>query len=166
MLKHFLRFCSTLEVLHFPLIIWAFYVSKINYLPGYSEVGTLLGFFIYTILEVPTHRGMHENKWSPFYKPHHQHHNTPSPETGVPKWWMFVFYTVLTGTIQYFALPVISAIWISILLMVTFYEWIHFLCHCRYRPKTKWGWKVRINHLKHHKVDPYKYYEMLFPEKN
>ncbi len=40
---------------------------------------------------------------------------------------------------------------------------VHFSCHCNYRPMTSWGWAVRTNHLKHHNLTTPDSYSMLFP---
>ena len=161
-MKHFYRFCCTLDVLHFPLILAAAYAAYQSYNPILSPLGLLAGFLAYYFLEVSFHRGMHLNRYSPFYTPHQYHHTHPSPETGVPRWWTFGMYGIITFLIHLTSRPFVASTWLGILIMLTTYEWIHFLCHCNYRPKTKWGWRVRINHLQHHNLDQLSRYELLF----
>ena len=36
------------------------------------------------------------------------------------------------------------------LLLALRYEWIHFLIHTRYRPRTRWSRRLWRNHLRHH----------------
>ena len=165
-MKHFFRFCCTLEVLHFPLLLWTSYVAYQTYHPLLSISGFFLGFLAYYLLEVSFHRGMHENPYSPFYGPHQYHHTHPSPETGVPRWWTFGTYGIITLMIAFAFRPLIASTWLAILIMLTTYEWIHFLCHCNYRPRTKWGWRVRINHLQHHNLNSLSRYELLFLKDN
>ncbi len=165
MIKHIIRFLSTLEILHIPLILWAGHNVSRSYDSLLTPIGGIIGVIMYIFLEAKTHRGMHVNPYSPFYKSHHEHHDDPTPETGVPKWWTFAFYFAFTYFLTYFQLPLIRGAWFSILIMLTTYEFIHFLCHCNYRPKTKLGWRIRINHLQHHNFDPMSRFEMLFPKK-
>ena len=161
-MKHFVRFCCTLEVLHFPLLAWSASIAYQSFHPLLSPLGFFTGFLAYYFLEVSFHKGMHLHPYSPFYAPHQYHHTHPFPETGVPRWWTFGMYILITLLIAFAFRPFLASTWLGILIMLTVYEWIHFLCHCNYRPRTKWGWKVRINHLQHHNLNPFSRYELLF----
>ena len=165
-MKHFIRFCGTLNVLHFPLLGWTAYIAYHAYNPILSIGGFIVGIIAYSILEVPIHKGMHLSPYSPFYYPHKFHHTHPSPETGVPRWWTFQGYFLITFLLSLDNFPFLSSLWLGILIMLTAYEWIHFLCHCNYRPKSKWGWRVRINHLQHHNLNSLSRYELLFLKDN
>lgn len=161
-MKHFVRFCTTLEVLHFPLlgfallnVLWTFHWFG-------TWLGVNLGIVLYAMVEAYVHRGMHKNRFSPFYYPHRNHHVNPTPETGVPRWWTFAGYALISYLVFWRQGAYLSGLWFGILIMLTVYEWVHFLCHCNYRPKTKWGWRVRVNHLQHHNFDQNSRYELLF----
>lgn len=166
LLPHITRFLLTLNGFLVPIAGLSIYFL-VRTFPEYPErcvPGLLIGLIGYRCLEWFFHYQMHVDKWSPFYESHHHHHNFPTPETGVPRWWVFVLYTTITLAVCRF--PLFLAIWTGVLLMLCAYEWIHFLCHCNYKPKTKWGWKVRVNHLTHHNLDETTRYELLFPKRS
>ena len=124
-----IRFFSTREVLLVPLWLWKFD-------PGWMS---LLGVAAYVLYEARAHKDMHS--WGPFYHTHAKHHDEETPESGVPPWWVFVAFCVPWG-----------AFWFGVFTCLCMYEFVHFLCHCKYRPITTYGWKVRVNHLQHHKL--------------
>lgn len=130
--------------------------------PALTIAGFLIGILAYTFFEEDMHRWMHTLKHSPFHKSHIRHHDHPSPETGVPDWWVFISYYCITFVMYYFQLKVMLSIWFGILTMLIAYEWVHYLCHCNYKPKTRIGWSIRVNHLLHHKHDSTTRYEMIF----
>jgi len=105
---------------------------------------------------------MHINKLSPFYKTHKDHHNNPTPESGVPYTWIFLLYFSITSFLILLKLDYTINFWYGIFISLCAYEWIHFLCHCNYKPKTALGWIIRINHLKHHNFDSTKFYELMY----
>lgn len=165
-LPHVLRFLGTLNGFLVPIGVACLYFLVTTF-PNYPErciAGLLIGTIGYRCFEWFFHYQMHNDKWSPFYHSHHHHHLHPSPETGVPRWWVFVLYSAITLVVCRF--PLFLAIWTGVFYMLCAYEWIHFLCHCNYKPKTKWGWRVRINHLTHHNLDENSRYEMLFPRQS
>lgn len=145
-----------------PLLIAAILIALQH--PAYLVVpGFVIGTVFYRMSERYFHVQMHVNPRSPFYMLHTLHHQRPSPETSPPEYWTFAFYFAITISIALAGRPVISGIWLGVFNMLFWYEWIHFLCHCNYRPMTQYGWEIRINHLLHHNHDWDSHYEMLFP---
>ena len=128
-------------------------------------IGLVVGTLLYLILEAYTHRQMHVNPHSPFHHTHAAHHADPTPETGVPELWVFVVYVALLLLAAYLQRPFFSGVYLSALTWLMGYEWVHYLCHCPYTPKTKVGWRIRINHNKHHKLDDARFYELLWVPK-
>lgn len=126
-----------------------------------SSIGVVLGLLTYSILEKKFHRDMHLQELSPFYKTHEKHHLNPTPETGCPELWMFGFYFFVSLSVFLFNGPFVSSFWFGISCMLFMYEFIHFLCHCPYKPKTRYGRRIKRNHLKHHYVSDRDNYEML-----
>lgn len=156
----FYRFCRTKNVLMIPLVVCSYLIALQHSFP-LSLIGTLLGLSAYIALERYFHAQMHENEKSPFYTLHRIHHRAPSPENGCPEYWTFAFYFFVTLSIYLLHRPIIAGGWFGITYMLFWYEWIHFLCHCNYKPKTKYGWRIRRNHLRHHYVDSNTDHEML-----
>ncbi|MDZ4851217.1 MAG: sterol desaturase family protein [Pirellulaceae bacterium] len=106
---------------------------------------------------------MHEWTALPFHLTHDRHHRIPTAATGLPDTWIVVLYFFDTVLIWWIGLSYISTLNVAILFMLTAYEFVHFACHCNYKPMTAWGWKIRINHLQHHRLDESQGYSMLFP---
>lgn len=161
-MKHFIRFCKTKNVLMIPHLIAAYAIAA-QHPYHLAVIGVVLGTIAYRCLERYFHEQMHVNPRSPFYTLHRLHHEDPTPETSVPEYWTFAFYFVTTIAVALAGRPIIAGIWCGVFNMIFWYEWIHFLCHCNYKPKTRYGWEIRINHLLHHNYDWDSHYEMLFP---
>ncbi len=116
------------------------------------------------VLEWFFHRFLlHEWTFLPFHFTHDRHHKTPTSATGLPDAWIITFYFAMTGFLWYFGFKYFSTANVAVLTMLTIYEFVHFSCHCNYKPLTKWGWAIRVNHLQHHRFDESKFYSMLFP---
>ncbi len=114
------------------------------------------------ILEYIFHRYlMHEWLWSPFNFTHERHHNTPTPETGLPDTWVIGLYYVLSYSLLYTTSGLYTA-YTVILCMLLWYEFAHYACHTTYQSKTWWGFAIRANHLQHHQNRPHRY-SLLFP---
>lgn len=128
--------------------------------------GLVVGTVLYVVLEAYTHRQMHVSPHSPFRNSHAAHHANPTPKSGVPELWVFAVYAAIICVAAYLQRPFLAGACLSALTWLMAYEWIHYLCHCPYTPKTKLGWRIRINHNKHHKLDDSKFYELLWVPKN
>lgn len=162
----FVRFCRSRNFWMFPIVGFAGYTATLQILiaPWLTLLGIVLGLLAYRALERHFHVQMHNSRRSPFYRSHGRHHENPTPETGCPEHWLLVVYAAVNPLLLWAQLPITTGIWFSIIFALLVYEWVHFLCHCNYRPKTKLGWKIRTNHLKHHNFDDTQFYEMLFPK--
>lgn len=44
------------------------------------------------------------------------------------------------------------------------YEWIHFLTHTAYRPRTRWFARVKRQHMAHHHRDPARWFAFTLPQ--
>jgi len=106
---------------------------------------------------------LHEWTVLPFHFTHDRHHKTPTSATGLPDAWIITFYFINSMVFWYFGMRWVSTLNVAVLTMLTVYEFVHFSCHCNYKPVTKWGWAIRVNHLQHHRFDESKFYSMLFP---
>jgi len=124
----------------------------------------LIVVLLWPLLEWFFHRFLlHEWTILPFHFTHHRHHERPTPETGLPDAWIIAFYFAEPFLLWAFKFPLILSFSVSVLTMLAVYEFVHFSCHSNYKPRTKWGWAVRVNHLQHHRFDESKFYALLFP---
>jgi len=124
----------------------------------------LVVFLLWPFLEWFFHRFLlHEWTILPFHFTHDRHHETPTAATGLPDAWLISFYFAESILLWAFNLPLVMSFNVSVLTMLAIYEFVHFSCHSNYKPLTKWGWAVRVNHLQHHRFDESKFYSLLFP---
>lgn len=150
-----MRFIRSRNGLMIPLLIGSAWVPW----TWLTLLGWVLGVIVYTLLEAKFHRDMHRG--GPFFKSHKRHHDNPTPESGCPELWLFGVYYLVLGLVIYLQGPMISGFWLGIVCMLFLYEYIHFLCHTPYKFKTKYGRRIKRNHLKHHHISPNAHYEML-----
>jgi hypothetical protein len=133
----------------------------------FSDVDLLLIVSIviaWPFLEWVFHRYlMHEWTLLPIHGTHAYHHRHPTSETGLPDRWIVASYFIVASVLWGFGWRYLLTVAVAILAMLLVYEFVHFSCHCNYKPLTSWGWAVRINHLQHHNLDESKQYSMLFP---
>lgn len=136
-------------------------ISEFNRLDPLLFVSVILAW---PALEWGFHRYLlHEWTLLPFHRTHDRHHRNPTPDTGLPDTWIVIGYFVLASIMWAGGLRYLLTASVAVLAMLAIYEFVHFSCHCSYRPLTSWGWAIRINHLQHHKLDETKQYSMLFP---
>jgi hypothetical protein len=121
----------------------------------------LLGVGLYYMFESFAHWEMHYNPLSLFRESHRLHHEEPTPENGTPYLWVPMVLLGVGGVLFKLGHAHTLTIMSSVLVCVLAYEYVHFLCHCPYVPKTAWGRRVRINHLQHHGI-PHTRFDMLF----
>lgn len=163
LLSCFIRFCRTREILGLGILGLSYYSLATSH--WLFHLGMVTGTTIYLLVEAHSHERMHKNKSSPFHRTHHEHHLSPTPETGVPEAWVFLMYFTILTLLFIVQRPFASGVWVGVITWLMLYEWIHFLCHCQYKPLTKLGWRIRINHNLHHNHDDTKYYHLLTASK-
>jgi hypothetical protein len=106
---------------------------------------------------------MHAWRHAPFYVSHRWHHWHPNAETGLPETKIIIGYYLLSAVLCALDRPILLSVWVAVLSMLVAYEFVHYSVHLNYRPKTRWGWCIRINHLQHHYHDSNARMSMLFP---
>ena len=104
---------------------------------------------------------MHEWNCPMFRWTHARHHDNPTTDNGLPE--PIVIWLYYVGGAVFCCMPRMMTTYATVLCMLTAYEFIHFACHVNYKPKTWWGWAIRVNHLQHHRVNEHGQYAMLFP---
>jgi Fatty acid hydroxylase superfamily len=156
-MKNLVRFARTADLFLIVAVGICAYQMTLGAWPW-----AIAGILGYAIMERKFHRDMHELKWSPFHGSHMRHHDEPTPETGVPYLWVQAMFIAIAVCPMPYRL---TGFRMGVFACLLAYEWVHFLCHCNYRPKTKMGWRIRVNHLKHHNHDPDNHYGLLFVRK-
>lgn len=146
-------------------VIWAIVLRVFTGPFRLSDVVIMLGIGLaWPWLEWAAHKYfMHEWTSIPFYKSHARHHDNPTPSNGLPDPWVLIIYFAIPAVLCWYGFMWIASANLAILAMLAFYEFVHFSCHVNYRPRTGWGWRIRVNHLKHHRFDETRYMSMLFP---
>lgn len=90
---------------------------------------------------------------------HRAHHVDPHD----PKWWFMPLRSAVVGfllvtTISFSLLPLPRALTVMVtaLTLGTTYEWIHYMCHSAWRPRSKWFKSLwRLHRLHHFKNENY-----------
>lgn len=101
--------------------------------------------------------------FSEFHRTHTRHHDHPTPHNGLPDLWVFGLYFAITIGLWWFGLAYLMTIDVAVMGMLLAYEFVHFSTHTRYKPMTRWGRRIRANHLAHHYADESQGFSMLFP---
>ena len=130
----------------------------------FSAFGVIIGALAYMFSEAFAHRYMHQ-PGTIFYRSHTAHHAKKTPESGLPERWLYFAYLGIAIFLVSFNLPILQGVYLGLMVYLTTYEYIHFLCHCNYKPKTRLGWRIRVNHLKHHNHDEQQHFELMFLRK-
>jgi len=107
---------------------------------------------------------MHRIPWTPVFDSHHEHHRCPhDPLSGI---------TPLAYNGLIVAAAIIIKLWgflflrtslVSLIFLLLFYDWVHYLIHTNHKPITWWGRKIRANHIRHHFIDDSRFNGLLWP---
>ena len=85
---------------------------------------------------------------------HYDHHATPErlDLLFLPLWFLLPNLAITAGLIALLwpAPSVIAAMIAGAALAILYYEWVHYLAHIPYRPRTRWGRWIKKYHLRHH----------------
>ncbi|WP_456276121.1 sterol desaturase family protein [Bacillus sp. AK128] len=151
------------------LIFVAFVILLPHALNVQVWFGILIGIILYIISEYLTHRFFFHMKapknqlFLTFMKRiHYDHHEDPNDLKllFLPIWYsipqLFILVaitTALTGSLI-FGISVFT----GAIIMMTYYEWTHYIAHRPYQPKTPWGkWMKKLHLLHHYKNEQYWY---------
>ncbi len=130
----------------------------------FEWTSALLLLLAWPRLELWAHHQMHHATGTMLYKRHQLHHHDPLSDTALGDWRLYLGYNLFP--LGWFVIDWAWALTLTatFLAAVAAYEFVHFSTHFRYRPWTRWGHRVRRNHLLHHR-DPSNYMEVVFPRK-
>lgn len=122
----------------------------------------LLLLLLWPRIELWVHHQMHHAEGTLLYQRHQEHHQNPLDDTALGDWRLYLVYNL--SVIPWFLLNWALALTLlgTFLAAIATYEFVHFTTHFRYRPYTKWGKRVRRNHLLHHR-EPARFMEVVFP---
>ncbi len=104
-------------------------------------------------------------RWGPFMidfevaRDHRAHHVDPHD----PKWWFIPlrsgvvgFLLVMTSSFLLLPTPLALTVLVAALGLGSTYEWIHYLCHTSWRPRSRWYKRIwRLHRLHHFKNEHY-----------
>jgi len=134
----------------------------------------LLGALFYYLTEYGTHRFLLHAKPSRFgwlrakqHRLHYDHHVEPSrlDLLFLPLWYV-VPNTVVVAAIAYAVLRDVNAVAgmvLGAMLALLQYEWVHFIAHQPYTPKTSFGRWMKRYHLRHHFVNEHLWFGVSNP---
>jgi len=161
MLRNFLVHGSNTALIALTLALLVAAAAGILHMPiGFVVLGALLFF----LTEYGTHRFLFHAKpahWAWLrakqHRLHYDHHLDPArlDLLFLPLWYV-VPNLILVAAIAYAILrdvDQVAALVLGAMLALLYYEWVHFVAHQPYAPKTAIGrWKKRY-HLRHHFVN-------------
>lgn len=158
MVLTFLRHGSNAVIVAMTL---ALAISAAIGLYALSPVGLLVGVVLFFLSEYSTHRYvLHAGpSKSPFVlrlqrRLHYDHHVEPSrlDLLFLPQWALYPLLAVYAAV--YLAITRSVAVTLSVvlgnLLGLLYYEWVHYVAHIPYQPRTPWGRYMKKYHLWHH----------------
>ena len=120
----------------------------------------LLGALLYYLSEYGMHRfAFHAPPlpWPPARKLQHRLHYDHHVEPGrldllfLPAWFLVPNLAVATGlfALLFGTQPALSAL-LGMMLAILHYEWVHYVAHIPYQPRTRLGRWIKQYHLRHH----------------
>lgn len=117
---------------------------------------------LWPTIERWVHERMHFAEGTAMYARHKLHHEHPHPDNTFGEWSTYLLYLALPWPWFYFQWAWLETCTVMVLGALCVYEFVHFSAHCRYRPLTAWGKRVRLNHRLHHR-DSTTRLEVVFP---
>jgi len=137
-------------------------------------IAVLLGALAFFVSEYTTHRFLFHAKPSrlPFvlnlqHRLHYDHHAEPArlDLLFLPPW--FVLPVALTFFAAYFAavrrIDVALSLLLGSLCALFYYEWVHYVAHVDFVPKTRFGRWIKKYHLWHHFKNEHLWYGVTNP---
>ena len=125
-----------------------------------SPIEILLGAALFYLVEYAMHRfAFHAPpiRWTMLRKMqhrlHYDHHVEPSrlDLLFLPLWFLapnLLLTAVLVGLVL--GTPVVASVMLGVMLAILHYEWVHYVAHIPYSPRTRVGRWMKQYHLRHH----------------
>ena len=126
--------------------------------PGFAMI--LLGALLFYLSEYGLHRfAFHAPPlpWPPVrklqHRLHYDHHVEPNrlDLLFLPLWFLVPNLAIATALVAlaFGAEPSLSALF-GMMLAILHYEWVHYVAHIPYQPRTRFGRSLKQYHLRHH----------------
>ena len=126
--------------------------------PGFAMI--LLGALLFYLSEYGMHRfAFHAPPlpWPPArklqHRLHYDHHVEPNrlDLLFLPVWFLVPNLAIATALVAlaFGAEPSLSALF-GMMLAILHYEWVHYVAHIPYQPRTRFGRSLKQYHLRHH----------------
>jgi 4-hydroxysphinganine ceramide fatty acyl 2-hydroxylase len=161
MLATFFRHGSNTVLIAIALALGALFAAHVLAFAPLSVAAVAVGALVFFSSEYTTHRFM-------FHAPpqrnvfvlklqhrlHYDHHVTPD-ELGLlflPVWFVIPVASLTFGIFYAIArdLGVSAAMLLGAVLGLFYYEWVHYVAHVPFVPKTRFGRWIKKYHLRHH----------------
>jgi sterol desaturase/sphingolipid hydroxylase (fatty acid hydroxylase superfamily) len=138
-------------------------VLGLTFLTGWIEPRfdlILLGALLFYLSEYGMHRfAFHAPplSWPPARKLQHRLHYDHHVEPGrlellfLPSWFLVPNLAAATGIMALiFGAEASASALLGMMLAILHYEWVHYVAHIPYRPRTRFGRWIKQYHLRHH----------------
>jgi 4-hydroxysphinganine ceramide fatty acyl 2-hydroxylase len=161
MLRDFLLHGSNAALIAFLALLLGLAAAGVLNLP---VALVLIGALLFYLTEYGTHRFLFHAKPAPWqwlrsmqHRLHYDHHRDPArlDLLFLPLWYLGPNFVVVAA-VSYFILQdagAVAALLIGVTLALLHYEWVHFVAHQPYMPKTGVGRFMKRYHLRHHFVN-------------
>jgi len=130
--------------------VWAFHAGLFA-LGAVLFFGSEYGYHRYAFHAPPA-----AQKWILFlqHRLHYDHHVEPArlDLLFLPLWFIVPNY-IVTGALAWLVWPDWSKVFFLLAgssAAILYYEWVHYVAHIPYRPRTRWGQWIKKYHLWHH----------------
>ncbi len=128
--------------------------------PSLSAGWLILGALLFYLSEYTTHRFAFHAPPAPWawmrqlqHRLHYDRHAEPNrlDLLFLPLWFLGPLVAI-TGGLVYLALgaSAVAPVILGVLLAILHYEWVHYVAHIPYQPRTRFGRWMKQYHLRHH----------------
>jgi hypothetical protein len=125
-----------------------------------SPVWVVVGALLFYLSEYTTHRFLFHAPPAPWawlrrlqHRLHYDHHAEPNrlDLLFLPFWFLGPSLAITAGLV-YLALGAVAVapVMLGVLLAILHYEWVHYVAHIPYQPRTRFGRWMKQYHLRHH----------------
>lgn len=86
---------------------------------------------------------------------HYDHHAEPNrlDLLFLPLWFLAPNLAVTAGLVALvLGKSAVGSVMLGVMLAILHYEWVHYVAHVPYQPRTRWGRWLKTYHLRHHFV--------------
>ena len=149
------------DVLLMTLILLTFFTFMSFHISLTTLLAFLTGIIAYTIMEYFTHRFLFHSKppknaflFKLMKRLHYDHHHSPNDLhlLFLPLWFSLP-NIIIVGTITYFVtsnIVITISFLTGVITLLLYYEFVHYIAHRPFHPKTPWGKWMKKVHIWHH----------------